>query len=170
MTNLKSTARKIGLVTIASIFALSFVGLSFVSASAQQTPEYLISINISCFNPSFCGPSFTETVGATAYWGGHQVTVISDTQWNANGHVAYSYSTTWVGTWKVGTDGDFITAGLNTTTVVVGHHATTTHKHFANYDTTTPATPISLNCAEFFGAPCPAGVSAEMTVTAVPKA
>lgn len=167
---MNNIVRKIGLVSIATFFALSFVGLSIVSASTQQKPEFLLSINISCLNYAFCGNSeYIEVVGATAFWGGHQNTGINVDFLNAKGHVAGSVSTIWVGTWKVGSDGNFVTSGVNVTTFTIGSHSMTTTQKFKNYDTMTPAMPIVLNCKQFFGMPCPAGVKAEMTVTAVPK-
>ncbi len=179
MINLKVTARKIGLISITSIFALSFVALSFASASTQQRPEYLISINIACFNPTFCGPfgehgytippatpgpSWTANIGAALYKDGHQTVVWFGEQWNAKGQVAYTYTTNWVGSWVVGADGNFVLSGLNTTTVVAGNHATTTRSHFT-FDTGIPGHALIFNCAEYFEvASCPTGVSAELAV------
>ncbi len=169
MNNQKDIVRKIGLVSVASLFALSLFGVTFVSAAATQRPEFLISINISCLNASFCGGAFTEVVGATAFWGGHQDTGINIVSLNAKGHVTGTESTLWVGTWTKGADGNFVTSGLNITTVTMGSHAITTRQHFSNYDTGTPAKPVVLNCKQFFGTTCPAGVKAEETVVAVPK-
>jgi hypothetical protein len=157
-----SKTRILGITSIVAIIAMSFASASFAT-----TPKvaYFINLNISCANTSFCGgPKFTETVSATAYVGGHQTTQIIVEQWNANGHVAATIYTTWTGTWKIGSDGNFITSGLNTTTIVVGSHAMTTRAHFSNYDTGTSATPGTLTCAQLLGAPCPKGVSASQTV------
>jgi len=165
---MNNIVRKMGLVLIATFFALSFVGLSIVSATTPR-PEFLISINIECLNTSFCGQPYFENVGATAFWGGHQNTGINIVFPNAKGHVAGSISTVWIGTWTVGKDGNFVTSGLNITTATMGTHSVTTQKMFKNYDTMTPASPVVILCKQFFGTPCPAGVKAEETVTAVPK-
>jgi len=144
--------------------------MSFASASFAATPKvaYFININISCNNVSFCGgPKYTETVQATAYAGGRQTTQIVFEQWTSSGHVAATVYTTWTGTWKIGSDGNFVTSGLNTTTTVAGGHATTTRMHFSNYDTGTSATPGLATCAQILGAPCPKGVSASQTVVKV---
>ena len=76
------------------------------------------------------------------------------TQFNAKGHVAYSATGLLVGTWKVAS-GVFVITGRNTTTVVMGTHATTTTSHFSNYITNTPATPTILDCAQIVGVHCP---------------
>jgi hypothetical protein len=160
-----SKTRILGITSIVAIFAMSFATAAF---AATPKVEYFININITCNNTAFCGgPKFTQTVQATAYVGGHQTTQITIVQWNAKGGVAVRVYTTWTGTWKIGADGNFITAGRNTTTIVMGSHATTTTAHFSNYDTGTSATPGTLTCAQFFGAPCPKGVSASQTVVKV---
>ena len=161
---------KTRIVGIASLAAI-FLATTFMSVSFASTPkvEYLININVTCNNVSFCGgPKYTETVQATAYAGGRQTTQIQFEAWTSSGKVAEIQYTTWTGTWKIGSHGDFITSGLNTTTTVVGSHATTTSVHFSNYDTGTSATPGTLTCAQFNDvASCPHGVSASQTVVKV---
>jgi hypothetical protein len=160
-----SKTRILGITTIAAIFVMSMASVSFATTPRV---EYLININVSCNNVSFCMvPKYTETVQATAYVGGHQTTQIVFEQWNSHGQVAGIEYTTWTGTWKIGTDGNFVTSGLNTTTTVMDGHSTTTTMHFSDYDTGTSATPGTLDCAQFLGAPCPHGVSASETVVKV---
>jgi hypothetical protein len=157
-----SATRIGGIATIAAILAMSFMSVSFASSGPKA--EFLVSINIRCFNPSFCGSSYAQTVGATAYWGGKMVTSISIVGYNSNGKVAIKVNQIWTGTWKVGGDGNFVLSGRNMTTIVTGSHAQTINSRFSNYDTGTPAHPINLDCAQFLGVSCPKGVFASETV------
>jgi hypothetical protein len=160
-----SKTRILGITAIAAIFAMSMASFSF---AATPRVEYLLNINISCNNVTFCmGPKYTETVQATAYAGGHQTTQIVEEAWNSHGQVAEIQYTTWTGTWTIGTDGNFVTSGLNTTTIVMNGHSTTITMHFSDYDTGTSATPGTLDCAQLMGASCPHGVSASETVVKV---
>ncbi|MFI5419339.1 MAG: hypothetical protein ACHQ1H_00080 [Nitrososphaerales archaeon] len=160
-----SKTRILGITSIVAIFVMSFATVAF---AATPKVEYMINLNITCNNTAFCGgPKTTQTVQATAYSGGHQTTQIVVKQWKVGGGLAFTMYTTWTGTWKIGADGNFVTSGLNTTTFVVGTHATTITSHFSNYDTGTSATPGTLTCAQIVGTTCPKGVSASQTVVKV---
>src|ERR1700692_2144464 len=86
MNNRISKTRILALTAIAAIFAMSFATVAF---AATPKVEYLISLNITCNNATFCGgPKYTQTVQATAYVSGHQTTQIVAKQWNAKGGLA----------------------------------------------------------------------------------
>ena len=165
MMNIRtSKTRFLGITTIVAIFAMSFMSASFANTGKVQ---FLISESINCSNFSFCGgPTYIQTLGVTVY-ADHTFTATSTgTQFNVKGHVAYSATGLLVGTWKI-VSGVFVITGRNTTTVVMGTHATTTTSHFSNYITNTPATPTILDCAQIVGVHCPAGVTASETVVKV---
>ncbi len=141
--------------------------MASVSFANTGKVEFLISKNINCFNYSFCsGPPFVQNLGVTAYadhtFSGTGVTI----QYTAKGSVAYSATEVLIGTWVV-VSGYFVITGSNTTTIVMGDHATTTTTHYSNEVTNVPATPTKLDCAQMVGAPCPKGVTASETVVKV---
>jgi hypothetical protein len=165
MMNIRtSKTRFLGITTIVAIFAMSFMSASFANTGKVQ---FLVSKSIDCSNFSFCGgPTYIQTLGVTLY-ADHTFTAAGiATQYNAKGHVAYSETQLMVGTWKV-VSGYFVITGKNTTTVVMGTHATVTISHFSNQNTNQPATPATLDCAQIVGVHCPAGVTASEIVVKV---
>ena len=99
MNNRISKTRVLGITTIVTIFAMSFMSASFANTGKVQ---FLISENINCSNFSFCGgPAYILTLGVTVY-ADHTFTAASTaTQFNAKGHVAYSATELLVGRWKI---------------------------------------------------------------------
>jgi len=155
--------------SIAALFAMSFLSVSF--AATPQQVQWHFSLNESCKNISFCGADITETITGTANGLSSGTITFHETlkEGAIAGVGAFTDYATFKGTWTTGpgilAQKVFVVSGFETLTTKTSSGSKTVHVQLIKIPLDIPVKVAKLDCAQILYRAWPSGVRASETVT-----